>query len=270
MASFAVLLSLLADLALAPLMVFAPSVRAVQITTGSEVSAIPPVIWQLVGFTETNGTMVAIADPSRFTVQFLPEGMLLAQLDCNQGRAGYTATDGMLTLTPMAVTTAMCPQDSSDVNFQWLLGQATSYRFNPEIGHLVLRGEGGVLDLQPALTGVVWQWQETVSNTGEVTLRPDDPTHFTVEFFPDGTLAILADCNRAMGMYTASGSQLDLQVGGTTKMICAPASLADPFLGDLDSVVSHTIQQTLALAVSSGGVMQFTAVVSAPATPSAG
>ena len=100
-------------------------------------------IWQLVGFTETNAGPVTIADPSRYTVQFLPEGLLLARFDCNQGRGGYTAADGVLTLTPMAVTTAMCPPDSQDLAFQRLLGQATGYRFDPEVGHLVLRGEAG-------------------------------------------------------------------------------------------------------------------------------
>ena len=45
---------------------------------------------------------MTIADPSRYTVQFLPEGRLLARLDCNQGRGGYTAAEGVLTLTPLA------------------------------------------------------------------------------------------------------------------------------------------------------------------------
>ena len=128
-----------------------------------------------------------------------------------------------------------------------------------------------MLDLQPALTGVVWQWQETLSNTGEVTLRPDDPTPYTVAFLPDGTLAIQADCNQATGTFIVTGSQLDLQVGGLTRMACPPGSLMDPFLAELDQVVSSTIQQTLTLAVSGGGVMQFTAVVEpSAATPSTG
>jgi heat shock protein HslJ len=118
----------------------------------------------------------------------------------------------------------------------------------------------------------VWQWQETRSNTGEVTLRPDDPTHYTVEFLPDGTLAIQADCNRAMGTYTVTGSQLDVQIGGVTRMACPPGSLMDPFLADLARVVSYFIQQTLTLALAGGGVMPFTAVVPTPATatPEAG
>ena len=131
-----------------------------------------------------------------------------------------------------------------------------------------------MLDLQPALTGVVWQWQETVSNTGEVTLRPDDPTPYTVEFLPDGTLAIQADCNQATGTFIATGAQLDLQVGGVTRMACPSGSLMDPFLAALDQVISSSIQEgNLSLALAGGGgVMRFGPVFVEPApdTPSTG
>ena len=90
-----------------------------------------------------------------------------------------------------------------------------------------------MLDLQPTLSGVVWQWQETRSNTGEITLRPDDPTPYTVAFLPEGTLAIQADCNHARGIYTVTASQLDLQIGGVTRVGCPPGSLMDPFLAEL-------------------------------------
>jgi heat shock protein HslJ len=158
---------------------------------------------------------------------------------------------------------------SDGLTFQRLLGQATAYRFNPEVGHLLVRGEAGVLDLQPTLTGVVWQWQETLSNTGEVTMRPADPTHYTVQFLPEGTLAIRADCNHARGTYTVTGAQLDLQVGGVTRVGCPPGSLMDPYLNQLDRVVSHTMQQALSLALAGGGVMQFIPVFVEPesATP---
>ena len=86
-------------------------------------------------------------------------------------------------------------------------------------------------------------------------MRPDDPSQYTVEFLPDGTLAIQADCNHATGAYTVAGAQIDLQIGGVTRMACPPGSLMDPFLADLDQVVSYTIQQTLSLAVDGGGVM---------------
>jgi heat shock protein HslJ len=136
-------------LGLVPLLLLVPNLLAAQSTPSTTEAAIPPVVWELVSFTETNGEPVTIDDPTRYTVQFLPEGQLVAQFDCNQGNGGYTAADGVLTLTPMATTKAMCAPDSYDLTFQQLLSQATSYQFDPESGHLVLAGDAGVLELQP-------------------------------------------------------------------------------------------------------------------------
>ncbi|MCD6034151.1 MAG: hypothetical protein K0S78_6337, partial [Thermomicrobiales bacterium] len=159
----------LASLLLVPSMVAGPA------TPTATASGIPPVIWEMVSFSEPESVPVMIADPSRYTVQFLPEGRLLARLDCNQGSGGYTASAGVLTLTPLAVTTVTCPPDSEDTTVQRLLARATSYRFDPEVGTLLLRGEDGVVQLQPILPRVVWQWQGNVGSTGEVTMLRDDP-----------------------------------------------------------------------------------------------
>ena len=80
-----------------------------------------------------------------------------------------------------------------------------------------------MVQLQPVLPGVVWQWQGNVSSTGEVTTRPDDPSQYTVEFLPDGTLAIQADCNHATGNLILTGSQLDLQIGESPRWRAHPA-----------------------------------------------
>ena len=134
--------------ALAALTLVAMAIAA-QVTTPEPEPAIPSVVWGLVAFTETNGVPVTIADPSRYTVQFLPDGQVVAQLDCNQGRGGYTAAGGVLTLTPMAATRMMCPPDSYDSTFERLLLQATAYSIDPESGDLWLRGDAGELQFHP-------------------------------------------------------------------------------------------------------------------------
>src|SRR5215217_7205196 len=100
--------------ALAPLLILIPSVVAGPATPTATASGIPPVIWELVSFSEPDRVPVTITDPSRSTVQFLPDGRLLARLDCHHGTGGYTAAAGVLALSPLAVTTAMCPPDSED------------------------------------------------------------------------------------------------------------------------------------------------------------
>jgi hypothetical protein len=74
-----------------------PSLVAGPATPTATTSGIPPVIWELVRFRERDRVPVTITEPSRYTVQFLPAGHLLARLDCHHGRGGYTAAAGVLT-----------------------------------------------------------------------------------------------------------------------------------------------------------------------------
>ena len=110
-------------------------------------AAIPPGVWQLVAFTPANGETVPIADPSRYTLQFLPEGELAAQVDCNRGRGSYTAGAGAFTVTPLATTRMYCGDASHDAEFLQLLASATSYQIDGE-GALILSGSAGMLRLR--------------------------------------------------------------------------------------------------------------------------
>ena len=122
---------------------------AAQATPTPNDAAIPPVVWELVRFTETNGEPVAIDDPSRYTLQFLPAGQLVAHVDCTQGHGGSTVVDGVRTWTPRATTKARCPPDSYDLPFPLVRSQAPSSWHDPETGYRVLAGEAGVLALPP-------------------------------------------------------------------------------------------------------------------------
>jgi heat shock protein HslJ len=112
-------------------------------------SAIPAVVWELVEYAESGGEPVAIDDPMRYTLQFLAEGELLARVDCNQGQSGYTAADGVLTVTPMATTRMACAPGSQDTVFLRLLLATTAYEFDAD-GLLRLSGDMGELHLRPA------------------------------------------------------------------------------------------------------------------------
>lgn len=124
--------------------------------------------------------------------------------------------------------------------------------------------------LPTGLTGIVWQWQDTVAPDGAVVWQPDQPERSTITFGTDGTLAILADCNRARGSYVLDGEALTLQVGGVTRMGCATGSLMDRFLGRLEYAVALRLApEALALGLTAGEVMAFTPAPSLPATPGA-
>ncbi|MGD9890180.1 MAG: YbaY family lipoprotein [Dehalococcoidia bacterium] len=108
-----------------------------------------------------------------------------------------------------------------------------------------------------ALTGVVWQWQHTVTSTESFV--PDDPSRYTIEFQPDGRASIRADCNRGSGSYEATGNQLTFGPIATTLAACPPASLGSDFLRQLnDAGVYSTDGHRLFIGLkSSVAVMSF-------------
>jgi heat shock protein HslJ len=124
-----------------------------QANPGPAPSAIPPIVWELVEYTEIGGAPVRIAEPSRYTLQFLADGVLVAGLDCNHGSGGYAAGNGVISVSALMSTLIGCPSDSQVEPFVRLLKAATTFQIGAD-GYLVLRGAEGELRLRPALGGV--------------------------------------------------------------------------------------------------------------------
>lgn len=83
-----------------------------------------------------------------------------------------------------------------------------------------------------ALTGVVWQWQHTVTSTESI--APDDPSRYTIEFQPDGRVNVRADCNRGGGTYSVTDNRLTFGPIAVTLIGCPAGSLDSQFLRQLD------------------------------------
>jgi heat shock protein HslJ len=254
------------------LVLFAPALQATPVPT--EEVGIPPIIWELVEMPANDGQPVEIAEPARYTIQFLPDGKLGVGADCNSVGGNYKVDGEKLDLEFTVSTLALCPPDSQAEPFQRLVENATSFAFDPD-GHLLLQGDDGTLRLRSSLLGVIWEWQEFQSSDDSL-LAPRNPEDYTVTFLPAGKLGIQADCNRAKGTYTLGddGASLDLEVGGVTRAMCPEGSLMHEFLRDLDAVSSHILRDGklyLALRVDAG-IMELEARYVAPdeATPEAG
>ena len=113
-------------------------------------------------------------------------------------------------------------------------------------------GVGG----QAELTGVVWQWTG-FSDPVQGDLEIDAPEQYTVEFMPEGLVAIKADCNNGNGTYiTDEDSSMDIAIGIVTLAACAPESLSDQFLQYLGEVAVYSFDDQgsliLDLAVDAG------------------
>ncbi|MFN8661793.1 MAG: META domain-containing protein [Thermomicrobiales bacterium] len=229
-------------------------------------NTIPPVVWQVIAITDAAGAKTEITEPERYTAQFLPDGSLLIQADCNRGRSSYELVDGKLVVHPGISTLALCPPESHDQAFVAALNAATSFRFD-EDGLLLLSGSAGDLTMRAALEGVVWQWERFEGSDGSL-VTPDAPSRYTLTFLPGGRLAVQADCNRARGTWSAQDSQLKLEIGGMTRMMCPQGSLSNDFVEDLGYVRSHVFRDgKLYLSLmADAGIMSFEAAYDAEST----
>jgi heat shock protein HslJ len=91
-----------------------------------------------------------------------------------------------------------------------------------------------------ALPGTRWrlvriQWMD---GTGSI---PDDPSRYTLDFGPDGTLAGQADCNRITGRWTASGEAIALGPLAMTRAMCPPGSLSDRYVQALEAAATWMV-----------------------------
>ncbi|MCC6315437.1 MAG: META domain-containing protein [Thermomicrobiales bacterium] len=85
---------------------------------------------------------------------------------------------------------------------------------------------------EPAIAPLVWRLQRIELPDG-ASRAPKDPAHYTVQFLPDGELAVLADCNRGRGSWVMDGAVLTLGPIATTRIACGPDSLDQEFLSRL-------------------------------------
>ena len=103
--------------------------------------------WQWLHYTARGVASLAPEHPERYWVEFLPEGRLALQADCNRGSGTWTQAGAEVKLKAMATTLAACLPGSLDSRFNQLLAAVTRASV---VGHnLFLKlPDGGVLHMQ--------------------------------------------------------------------------------------------------------------------------
>jgi heat shock protein HslJ len=198
---------------------------------------IPPVVWQLTLIAPPSGTQLVPDDPSKYTLQFLPGGRVNVRADCNGGQGSYVIDGVKFVISEVTMTLMACEPDSIGDEFASNLAFVNSIAiiFDELI---VTATDGTALHFVPALTGVVWEWQEFLGGNGQQ-IVPDDPSRYTITFEDERSFAVRADCNVGRGTYTTDGASIDLKVGPLTRAMCPPESHSDQFLRDLDDTTSY-------------------------------
>lgn len=105
--------------------------------------------WRLVDI-ETSGTSTQLTAElsSRHRITF-EEGRMRAQLDCNRGNGGWTASmpdegNGTIEFGPIASTRALCPAPTFGEELAASLPMATGYTLLPERSGLLIRTESAI------------------------------------------------------------------------------------------------------------------------------
>ena len=96
---------------------------------------------------------------------------------------------------------------------------------------------------------------------------PIEPGRYTVQFAPDGTVAIRADCNWVLGAWTGGGGAVDITVTQTTVAACPADSLEQPFVQALDGATAYVLDAGMGglILTGPGGEMRFAPVLPAMA-----
>ncbi len=253
----------------------APAPGEGDITTGG---ALTGVAWEWVR-TVTPVEEITVADPTRYHIVLNDDNTANIKADCNVGTAIFSTSDSnAITITPGAMTLALCPEDSQAAQFMAGLGGAAVYFFQD--GNLMLdmvadsgtmhfragdavaedpplpeTGAGGessptpepgrgpaVQPIRPSsITGLTWNLGAIETASGTVTIN--DPSRYTVVFNADGTANVQADCNvGSMGYTTGADGALTMTPGPMTRAFCGAGSFDQMFLGGLTNAMTYRIE----------------------------
>ena len=188
--------------------------------------------WAWHSFTALDGGGLVPTDPTRYWVEFLPDGKLALQSDCNRGFGTWTKTGRVVQLNPLGTTLMACADGSLDGRFLELL--RTTSRVAPDGATLLLSGPMGVLRLAPVplpvhvrLTETAWTLVAVEDEAGATALPPG---HYLVEFRPDGALQWKAECHQGGGRWEVQGRLLWLRAeGAASSAACVPATPGPDF-----------------------------------------
>jgi heat shock protein HslJ len=116
---------------------------------------------------------------------------------------------------------------------------------------------GGSAAGGPNIIGVLWRWKGLSGATG--VSEVGNPDSYTVEFMPDGNVAVKADCNQAGGTYMLTGNTISIEILTMTMAACPPDSRSDEFIEHLNAAASYFVKEgSLFIELEDdGGMMEF-------------
>ena len=109
-------------------------------------SAVVGGVWKLQSLEAPATGLVAIPQPSNYTVEFKDGGQMPVKADCNSCSGTYVISGDSLTVSAMACTLAFCGSASFDAAFLAVLTNATT--FGVQNSELTINSPKGVARLK--------------------------------------------------------------------------------------------------------------------------
>ena len=119
-----------------------------------------------------------------------------------------------------------------------------------------------------ALMVTPWQWASFTNPMEQ--FEVEMPENYSVTFNEDGTLNVMADCNKASGSYTVDDSSLMIAMGPSTMAACPEGSRGDQFVQLMTGAAIYFFEDdTLFIdLMADGGTMAFRPAMIAEQIPS--
>jgi para-nitrobenzyl esterase len=116
-----------------------------QLTPGATIFTSPVgFVWKWEG-TQTPVERIVPQDPTRYTLEFLPDTTVVAQIDCNRGHGPFKLDGPAITIGPLAMTRMACPAGSLDSVFGQQLEAARVMFFRGDTLYLDLYADSGTM-----------------------------------------------------------------------------------------------------------------------------
>ncbi len=161
-------------------------------------------------------------NPANYTVQFMADGTVAVQADCNRVGGSYTLDDSAIAIELGPSTLVACPEGSLGDPFVAQLGGAAIYFFQEGDLLLDLQFDSGTMRFSPQsseLAGTSWVVIGHNNGRGGV-VSSIISTEMTATFGEDGTITGSAGCNSYSAGYEVEGNNISIGLPLATMMAC--------------------------------------------------
>ncbi len=125
-----------------------PQIGAESTESAAGSSELTGTSWQWVAMT-TPVEQITVADPTKYTMEFLDAGVIGVTADCNTGSGSYEASGSQISINITATTLALCPPESLSDQFIRNLNGAAIYFMQGENLFIDMFADSGTMEFAP-------------------------------------------------------------------------------------------------------------------------